>query len=245
MSSVKKFVFAPLSVDDPLWSMDQKMAFHFFTCHMDAQDSGEIASAFGVSLDRLVRLKQVHGHKVIQVDTPLTELKQGDALVTRTRQLALGVVTADCAPVLLYAPDIQAVAAIHAGWRGMLRGVITETLKTLQDQGADMSQLTAYVGPCIGLDSYEMDQPVYDLFAKDKPQALACFHPGKTPGKYQLDMKGLAVHELCSEGVENVHISPVDTYATPQDYYSHRRATHLNEPLGQHQISVIMLRESE
>ena len=178
----------------------------------------------------LLGTKQVHGITVATVTTPWPD-GQGptaDALVTALPGVALGVITADCAPVLFAADGV--VGAAHAGWRGAVAGVLEATIAAMRALGA--GPITAAIGPCIRQPSYEVSADLYDAVADPR-----WFAPGR-PGHWQFDLAGYCAARLAGC---TVHVIDADTCADSARFFSHRRRT-LGDggPIG-HQISAVVL----
>lgn len=186
----------------------------------------------------LVLAKQVHSATVVIVDEPWDgPPPQGDALVTGRPGLLIGVVTADCAPVLLADREAGIVAAAHAGWRGALAGVLENTLAAMESLGAHRARVAAAIGPTIAQASYEVDAALRDRF---EPAAHRFFGPGDR-GRWQFDLPGFVAWRLREAGIGAIEDLAEDTYAQPGRFFSFRRATHLGQPTGGRQTSVIGL----
>lgn len=188
---------------------------------------------------RLVGLHQVHSSDVVVVDDPWPEEERprADALVTGRPGLLLGIVTADCAPVLLADRAAGVVGAAHAGWRGAQAGVLENTVEAMVALGADRSAIAAAIGPCIMQQSYEVDDGFRARFGSRESRF---FVPGR-PGHWQFDLPAYAAMRLRSAGVERVEALCRDTYAEPELFYSFRRATHRGEPNYGRLISLVGL----
>jgi YfiH family protein len=123
-----------------------------------------VAEAFGINLDRVVTVNQVHGDTIVLVDDEnyrALKTVQADAMITNAQGIAIGVETADCVPILLFDPGKPAIAAVHAGWRSTVKRIVQKTLKRMQDEfGSDPSRMIAAIGPAIGPECYEVDEPV-------------------------------------------------------------------------------------
>ncbi len=187
----------------------------------------------------LARVKQVHSARVVTVSAPFPPQHQpeADALVTATPGLALGIVTADCAPVLLHDPSVGLVAAVHAGWRGALDGVLEAAVQAMVALGGVPTRMVAVVGPCIQQASYEVD----DVFrARFETDADGCFAEGRA-GHHQFDLPRYVSKRLRGGGVGCVGTLALDTYARKDAFHSYRRATHRGRPTGGRQLSAIAL----
>ena len=188
---------------------------------------------------QLVTVKQVHSATVETVSAPLgTPPPDADALVTATSGLALGIVTADCAPVLLADPAAGVIGAAHAGWRGAVGGVLGNTVEAMEELGANRSRIVAAIGPCIAQASYEVDAP---FRAKLSPEDSRFFAEGRE-GRWQFDLPAYAAHRLAQAGVARVGDLARDTYREEALFHSYRRATHRGEASGGRQLSLIALR---
>ncbi|SFS04527.1 peptidoglycan editing factor PgeF [Sphingomonas jatrophae] len=191
----------------------------------------------------LVTLHQVHSADVVTVTGPIPDdvRPPADALVTDRPGLLLGVLTADCAPVLFADEAAGVVGAAHAGWGGALKGVTDATLTAMEALGADRGRIAAAVGPCIARASYEVGEEFVRRFAEDDAENERFFADGVRPGRWQFDLEAYVVHRLASAGVGRVDALGLDTYADERRYFSFRRATHRGEPDYGRQISLIGL----
>lgn len=186
--------------------------------------------------DALVTQHQVHGARAVAIAAPLgPERPRADAVATRTRGLALGILTADCAPVLLSDPIARVIGAAHAGWKGALGGVIEAVVTCMEGLGADRARIVAAIGPCIARASYEVDDGFRARFPADAP-----FAPGK-PGHHQFDLEAFVASQLRAAGVGMAVPLGLDTYASEARWFSYRRATHRGEPDYGRQLSLIAL----
>lgn len=191
----------------------------------------------------LVTVFQVHSPDVVRVDGPIAlgDRPSADAMVTNRPELLLGILTADCAPVLLADPQAGVVAAAHAGWKGAFAGVTDRTIEAMVALGADPGRIVAAIGPCIARASYEVDDGFARRFEEQDPAHERFFSPGRT-GHVQFDLEGYVTHRLAVAGVSRVEAMGIDTYGDAESFYSFRRATHRGEPGYGRQISLIGLR---
>jgi YfiH family protein len=190
----------------------------------------------------LTGVYQVHGNRCVIIDdaTDLTARPEADALATRTPGLLLGILTADCVPVLFADCEAGVIGAAHAGWKGALAGVTDATLAAMESLGARRDHIAAAIGPCIGRASYEVDDGFVLQFAADDP-ANERFFSAARPGHAMFDIAAYVAARLAAAGVGRIAIGGQDTYASPQDYFSYRRACHKNENSYGRQLSVIGL----
>lgn len=190
----------------------------------------------------LVGLYQIHSAEVVTVAAPYADADRphADALVTDRPQIALGIVTADCAPVLFSDPQAGVIGAAHAGWKGAIGGVTDTTIAAMEALGADRARIVAAVGPCIARASYEVDEAFRARFAEEDRENDRFFADGKA-GHAWFDLEAYVAHRLASAGIGRVETLGQDTYAQPNRFYSYRRATHRSEPDYGRQISLIAL----
>ena len=192
---------------------------------------------------RLVTVYQVHSADCVTVGPepwPETDRPHADALVTDRPGLLLGILTADCAPVLFADREAGVVGAAHAGWKGALGGVTDSTLAAMEKLGARRENIAAAVGPCIARASYEVDEAFRERFLAADPGNARCFGEGR-PGHWQFDLEGYVIERLRGAGIGKVQGLALDTYTAPQHFFSFRRATHRGEPSYGRQISLIGL----
>ncbi len=203
------------------------------------ENRARAASALGFAPGTLVGLVQVHGREVAVAAAPWAEADRprADALVTATPGLLLGILTADCAPVLFAAPGV--VGAAHAGWRGALAGVLEATVAAMVRLGADPERIAATIGPCIHQPSYEVSADLRDPVLAEDATAGRFFTPGR-PDRWWFDLPGYCAARLARCWV-TAEILPADTLAEPERFFSYRRGSLAQDlPVG-HQISCIGL----
>ena len=190
----------------------------------------------------LVTLYQVHGKAVVAVTAPIADSArpQADAMVTATPGLALGILTADCAPVLLADPEARVIGAAHAGWKGALAGVLPATVAAMQALGAEPARIIAAIGPCIARSSYEVDEGFRQRLVTADPAHDRFLTPGR-PGHHQFDLEGFAMASLADAGLRTIIATGIDTYADEAHWFSYRRTTHRAEPDYGRQLSLIAL----
>ncbi|CAH0293772.1 peptidoglycan editing factor PgeF [Roseomonas sp. CECT 9278] len=200
------------------------------------------ADALGLPGAALVGLTQVHGDAVAVLDEPWPQDQrpQADAVVTRRPGLAIGIVTADCAPVLFADPQAGVIGGAHAGWRGAVGGVLEATIAAMCAIGASRARIVAAVGPCIRQPSYEVAADLRDaVLARDAADARF-FADGARPDRWQFDLAGYCAARLVAAGVA-AEVTPHDTLADEARFFSHRRNTLAGGgPIG-HQLSAIAL----
>lgn len=191
---------------------------------------------------QLVVAKQVHSARAVAVSAPFEagEVPEADALVTATPGLVLGIVTADCVPVLLADPEGQVIGAAHAGWRGAFGGVIEACVDAMVELGADRACIRAVIGPSIAAASYEVDGAFEARFIAHDSGNAAFFTPGRA-GHAQFNLPGYVRQRLLGASIAEVADLALDTYADAGRFHSFRRATHRGEPTYGRQYSLIGL----
>lgn len=193
--------------------------------------------------DALVTARQVHGANIVAVDAPWrpADAPEADGLVTRKPGLALGILTADCVPVLLADNARAVIGAAHAGWRGARAGVLEAVVEAMVATGARRRNIVAVLGPCIRQGSYEVDAVFRDRFLADGPGHEGFFAPARTAGKFFFDLPTYCFRRLHALGLREVTALPVDTLRCADRFFSHRRATLLGEPGCGRMLSAIVL----
>jgi polyphenol oxidase len=191
---------------------------------------------------KLATLHQVHSPTAIKVTAPFPgdARPHADALVTDQPGLLLGILTADCGPILLADESAGVVGAAHAGWKGALGGVTDAVIAAMEELGADRSRIAAVIGPCIARASYEVDDGFARRFEEHEPANERFFSPGRE-GHHQFDLEGYIAHRLASAGLTRVEALGLDTYGDSERFFSFRRSTHRGEPDYGRQISLIGL----
>lgn len=190
-----------------------------------AENRRRLCTLLGIESDNLVFPHQVHGCVVREVNCGgiAPGCLECDAVTTDVRGLCIGVSTADCVPVLVYDPSHHAVAAIHAGWRGTVKRIVGKTLDFMHDRyGTDAADCRAVIGPCIGVDAFEVGDEVYDTFAVEgfNMDTIAVRYD-----KYHIDLVECNRQQLMEMGLlsENIQLSGVCTFTQYSDYFSARR----------------------
>lgn len=186
---------------------------------------------------KLVRVKQVHGNRVVVANSETSLAVEADGIVSDRPGLLLGIVTADCAPVLLADPVAGVFGAAHAGWRGAVGGVLENTLEAMVSLGARLANIRAAIGPTIAQHSYEVDDAFRTAFTEEDERFFAT---GRS-GHWQFDLPAYVAHRLDAAGLAQVEDLAQDTYAQPDRFHSFRRATHRGEKTDGRQLSVIGL----
>jgi polyphenol oxidase len=190
----------------------------------------------------LVTVHQVHSGKAVEAVAawPEQERPRADAIVTNRPGLALGILTADCTPVLFADPQAGVIGAAHAGWKGALAGVVESTLAAMERLGGDRARIRAAVGPVIARRSYEVDDAFQRRFVEADPGNERFFSPGRA-GHHQFDLEAFVLARIAAAGISRAEALGLDTYSDPDRFFSYRRSTHRGEPDYGRQISLIAL----
>jgi len=184
------------------------------------------AAALDRAADELVTCYQIHSPEVVAVDRPWRRVDRprADAMVTRTPGVALGILTADCAPVLLADAGARVIGAAHAGWRGALSGVLDATVAAMTRLGATPRRIAAAIGPCIAQPSYEVGPEFPAQFLAEDAGNAAFFLPAARTGHFHFDLPGYVARRLAQLGVARVARTGGDTAAEPERFFSYRRS---------------------
>ena len=191
----------------------------------------------------LATLYQIHSADVVRVlsEGAASERPKGDALVTDRPGILLGILTADCAPVLFADEAAGVVGAAHAGWKGAIAGVTDRTIEAMEKLGARADRIHAAVGPCIAQKSYEVDAAFLTQFCESDAENERFFRDGQRADHFQFDLEGYVTARLADAGVRTIEAMGLDTYSQPDRFFSFRRSTHAGEPNYGRQMSVIGL----
>lgn len=200
-----------------------------------AENRARVVAAIGPGA-RLATLAQIHSPIVHAVGPDWDGHTEGDGMVTATPDRMLGILTADCAPVLLADPGAMVIGAAHAGWKGALGGVLEATLAAMEGLGASRGAIRAAIGPCISQANYEVG-PEFPARVGDP----RFFRPSGTPGHFRFDLEAFVADRLSRAGVADVAKLGLCTYPQANGFFSFRRTTHRGESDYGRQISVIVI----
>ncbi|MDO1559761.1 peptidoglycan editing factor PgeF [Brevundimonas sp. 2R-24] len=208
-----------------------------------AENRARCAQALGVTPERLAGLYQIHSPDCLTLDhaQQAAERPKADAWATALPGVALAVLTADCAPVLLADPQAGVVAAAHAGWKGALAGVTDATLERMEALGARRDRIVAAIGPCIGPDSYEVDESFEARFLDESREAARFFRPGEAADRRWFDLPAYVLWRLSRAGVTQAEWTGQDTCADEARFFSNRRAFKRGDPDFGRMMSAIRL----
>ena len=207
------------------------------------QNRTRVADYLNVTPAHLCGVYQIHSNTAVEISAPTAGVIKADALVTNRTGLALGVLTADCAPILFYAPSggtSGVIAAAHAGWKGALFGVIENTVALMERLGAVRGEISAVVGPCISAANYQVGLDFYDNFTTQNTD-YSQFFTRDGAEHYRFDLPAFCLFQLAKAGVKFTDWTGDCTYEQSEKFYSYRRATHQKEADYGRQISAISL----
>jgi len=255
--------------DQKLNGEDQKIRHGFFgrqggvseglytslNCGVGSHDSPEavqenrrrVAQKLNPFADQLVTLWQIHSPDCFIIDSPVGQgdnRPKADAIVTDKAGLVIGVLTADCGPVLFAgekADGAPVIGAAHAGWGGALKGVLESTVEKMKELGTRPETIRAAVGPCIGPKSYEVSKGFEAPFLERDPEDEHFFRAAQKQGHLMFDLPGYIANRLAQAGVRQVTITGHDTFAEEDKFFSYRRCTHRQELDYGRQISAITI----
>ena len=192
---------------------------------------------------RLLSLYQAHTPDVVTVRElwETAARPRADGMVTDRANIALGIITADCIPVLFLDAKTRVIGAAHAGWKGALGGVLEATVSAMHELGAKPEHIRAAIGPCIGQASYEVGPEFLARFRDADPGSTRFFTPGSRTNHWQFDLEAYVAARLARAGVGDIEKLGACTYTRDSDFFSYRRATHRGETEFGHQFSAITL----
>ena len=192
-------------------------------------------------------VNQIHSTEICVIDDVkkihgTQNLPKADAIVTNLPGLAIGIVTADCGPILLRDLQAQVIAAVHAGWRGARFGIIAAAVREMQKLGANIAQISADIGPMIHQESYRVGPEFIEEFLVESAENKKFFIEDKSsPGYYLFDLPGYVKEKLQQQNIKNIQDINIDTYANYKNYASYRKATHDKVADFGRNISLIMI----
>jgi polyphenol oxidase len=210
---------------------------------LDIRENRHRAADFlGGDADTLITPWQVHSADAISVEAPFSgQRPKADGIVTATPGLIIGVVTADCGPILFADPQAQVIGAAHAGWKGALNGVLENTIAAMESLGARRQSINAVLGPSISQNNYEVGPEFVSTFVSRDPGFKTFFQPSTKQAHAMFDLWGFIRQVLERAGV-TVSVTGNCTYAEEENFFSYRRTTHRQEPDYGRQLSAISIR---
>jgi hypothetical protein len=202
-----------------------------------------VAAWLGTAEERLLTVYQIHSAVAAQVTEPWvrTAAPKADGMVTTLRGVALGVLAADCAPVLFADAQAGVIGSAHAGWKGALGGVLESVVALMVQLGAKRERIRAAVGPCISQPSYEVGPEFHARFVEAAAANGRYFTTSAQAGHWMFNLPAYVVERLKAMELDAVDGSPACTYAYSERYFSFRRTTHRGETVYGRNLSAVML----
>jgi polyphenol oxidase len=207
------------------------------------KNRAKVADEMGVAHAHLVSAYQVHSADVMIVDAPFVERPKVDGLVTNKPGIALGILTADCGPVLFADHQAGVIGACHAGWKGALTGVTDHTVEAMESLGANRKNIVAVLGPTISQNAYEVGPEFPKPFLQQNNAHQKFFIPSVKSDHYMFDLPAYLIDRMQAHGVGQAVDLALCTYADAERFFSYRRTTHLQEKDYGRLISTVALRE--
>jgi len=224
-----------------------KGIYESLNCGIGSKDQKEnveknldiVSKKFNIKKSSLTLMHQTHSNKVeiIETDNNLKRIKC-DAILTKSNGIALSVLTADCIPILIYEKRKGIIGCIHAGWKGAVNGIIENTLKKLEEMDGNTKQLVVSVGPCISQKNYEVKNDFYSEFIKKSKNNDSFFFKNEKK-TFNFDLRGFINKKFKDLGVLEIDNVAIDSFASENEYFSHRRAKKLGQDDYGRCISVI------
>ena len=199
-----------------------------------------VCKKIGCNKNYLILLNQIHSNIVHEVKKIPKKKLKGDALITNKKGVALGILTADCAPVLIYDPVNNLIGALHAGWKGAFKKIVSTTLRKFRLSGSNYKDLIVVIGPCIGNENYEVRNDFLDKFINQESSNKKFFKIKRN--KIYFSLKDYIKEQVMEFGVKNIEIIKKDTYLSSNNFFSARRSIKNKSNDYGRNISVIMIK---
>ncbi len=225
--------------------------FNSLNCNKSNDDkknnvSGNIKialNALGIEKKRLKLINQIHSNKIFFINNNnLNKDIYGDGLITENKNIALGILTADCAPIFIFDKKKSIVCCLHSGWKGALNNIVSKGIKKIKRKKIKSQNIVVIVGPCLGFSNFEVDKKFKLKFIK-KNRSYQKFFKSKNRNKDIFDLRSLINFQISKERIDNVFNIRKDTYKNSHIFFSHRRATHQNKIQTGRMINIISLRD--
>ncbi len=199
-----------------------------------------VESFLNIKKNNLKLMYQTHSSKILKINHKNLEKKKfkSDGITSDLKGVALGVLTADCVPILMYDKINKKICVLHAGWKGIFKGIVEKGIKKFSKK--NLNYLTVAIGPCIGKKSYEVDKLLKLKFLRQSKYYKKFFKPSKK-GKFLFDLRSMVNYKLKKVGVKEIDNINLDTFKDSKNFFSHRRSKQLKEPDYGRCLSVITL----
>jgi len=197
----------------------------------------------GIERNRIKLINQIHSKKIFQINNINYKKKiSGDGLITMEKKLALGVLTADCAPIFIFDIQKTIICCLHAGWQGTLSNIVNESILKLENKNIKKDNIIAIVGPCLGFKNYEVNKNFKMKFLK-KNRSYSKFFKSKNNKKDLFNLRGILNYQLGKSGISEIYNINKDTYIKTNNFFSYRRSTHQKKIKSGRMINIISLRD--
>jgi len=200
----------------------------------------EVAKQINTTKENIILLNQVHSNKVINVRDIFNIRRIGDGLITNRKKLALGILTADCAPILIFDPKKKIIAALHAGWKGAFKDIIGKTIIKLNQKGSKPKDLIAVVGPCISIKNYEVKKDFLNKFLQKSKKNIKFFKSYNK--KIYFSLNSYIKSQLINMKIKKIEIINKDTFPKKNNFFSSRRSIKNKFNDYGRNISIIMIK---
>ena len=200
----------------------------------------KVAKQINTTKQNIILLNQVHSNKVINVRDIFKIRRIGDGLITNRKKLALGILTADCAPILIFDPKKKIIAALHAGWKGAFKDIIGKTINKLNQKGSKSKDLIAVVGPCISIKNYEVKKDFLNKFLQKSKKNIKFFKSYNK--KIYFSLNSYIKSQLINMKVKKIEIIHKNTFPKKNNFFSSRRSIKNKFNDYGRNISIIMIK---
>jgi len=199
-----------------------------------------VTKKIGCQKKRLILLNQIHSNKIFFINKYKKKKLYGDGIITSQKGIALGILTADCAPIIFYDPNNSLIGALHAGWRGAYKKIVKKMTKLFIKKGSNVKNLNVIIGPCISQSNYEVKMDFKNKFLNQSRKNKSHFLNKKN--KIYFSLKDYIKAELVNLGIKNIEIINKDTYNPKNNFFSARRSIKKKFADYGRNISVIMIK---
>ena len=199
-----------------------------------------VKKRIGCKKNNLLLLNQVHSNKIFKINNVLKKKLIGDGFFTSEKNIALGILTADCAPVFIYDKRLKIIGAAHAGWKGAYKGIIKNLINSFKKEGSNTNNIIAVIGPCISKKNYEVKNDFVKKFLKKNKKNKIFFNFNKKNIYFNLPL--YIKHQFLSMGIQRIEVIKKDTYTKKNNFFSSRRSSKKNFNDYGRNISLIMIK---
>ncbi len=197
----------------------------------------------GIQDKKLKLINQIHSNKSFIIDEKNFKKKlYGDGIITKDKKIALGVLTADCAPVFIFDKNKKIICCLHSGWKGALKNIVSTSIKKIKKNNIKKENIVAVVGPCLGFKSFEVDKSFKKKFI-EKNKSYNIFFISKNRDKDLFNLRNLINFQLKEEGIKDIYNIRKDTYRNNKEFFSHRKATQANKAMTGRMINIIAFKD--